>query len=126
MVKTIVQTHAAPSPIGPYSQAVRFGDILFLSGQIALNPETGNLTESAIEVQTRQVMENLKAVLMEAGMDFSHVIKSTIFLTDLQDFPEVNTVYGAYFEDKFPARETIEVSGLPKGADVEISMIAGY
>lgn len=121
----IVKTSGAPSPIGPYSQAVRHGELLFLSGQISLLPDSGEMVQGDIAAETRQVMENLGAVLKEAAMGFSQVLKTTIFLTDLRLFPQVNEAYGKFFQGDFPARETVEVSALPKGARVEISMIAG-
>ncbi len=123
-MKTIVNTVNAPAPIGPYSQAVAAGGFLFLSGQIALNPASGELVTSDIKTETKQVMENIKAILQEAGADFSHVIKTTIFLMDMQNFAQVNEVYGTYFSDNFPARETVQVAGLPKGVNVEISVTA--
>ncbi len=123
-MKQIITTPHAPTPIGPYSQAVKAGNYLFVSGQIALNPATGTLLVSSILEETKRVMENLKAVLKEADMDFSHVIKSTIFLNDMNNFTQVNEVYGSYFFDNFPARETVEVSRLPKDVRVEISVIA--
>ena len=123
-MKTIVNTVNAPAPIGPYSQAVAAGGFLFLSGQIALNPASGELVTSDIKTETKQVMENIKAILQEAGADFSHVIKTTIFLMDMQNFAQVNEVYGTYFTDNFPARETVQVAGLPKGVNVEISVTA--
>ena len=124
MSKTIVQTSEAPEPIGPYSQAVRAGGFLFLSGQVALVPGTSNLNTENITEETRQVMQNLKAVLTEAGLDFSHVVKTTIFLKEMSFFAEVNTEYGKYFDKEFPARETVAVKTLPKDVNVEISMIA--
>jgi len=123
-MKTIINTVNAPAPIGPYSQAVAAGGFLFASGQIALNPATGELVTSDIKTETKQVMENIKAILLEAGIDFGHVIKTTIFLMDMQNFAQVNEVYGTYFTDNFPARETVQVAGLPKGVNVEISITA--
>ena len=125
MEKKIIRTDNAPSPIGPYNQAVQFGNMLFVSGQIPLHPTTGDIILDDIQAATRLVMDNLKAILTEAGMDFSHAIKTTIFLTDMGQFGQVNEVYGSYFTDNPPARETVQVSGLPKGVHVEISMIAG-
>jgi 2-iminobutanoate/2-iminopropanoate deaminase len=125
MEKKIICTKNAPSPIGPYNQAIQFGNMLFISGQIALNPETGNLIMDDIKTETSQVMNNLKSILSEAGMDFSHVVKSTIFLMDMGQFAAVNEIYGGYFAEGAPARETVQVAGLPKGVNVEISMIAG-
>lgn len=124
MSKTIVNTKGAPEPIGPYSQAVKAGGLLFLSGQIALVPGTSELKNDNITEETRQVMENLKAVLHEAGCDFSNILKTTIFLKDMNSFGEVNAEYGRYFENDFPARETVAVKTLPKDVNVEISMIA--
>ncbi len=124
MSKQIIQSANAPDPIGPYSQAVFAGNILFISGQIALKPGTGELAISDLNMETHQVMHNLKAILAEAGLDFSNVVKTTIFLSDMSLFSEVNEVYGKYFEGGFPARETIAVKGLPKNVNVEISMIA--
>jgi 2-iminobutanoate/2-iminopropanoate deaminase len=124
MSKTIINTKGAPEPIGPYSQAVKAGGFLFLSGQIALVPGTSELKNGNITEETRQVMENLKAVLNEAGCDFSNILKTTIFLKDMNSFAEVNAEYGKYFEKDFPARETVAVKTLPKDVNVEISMIA--
>lgn len=123
-MKKIINTAGAPAPIGPYSQAVLSGDMLFISGQIALVPGTADLADADITTETTQVMKNLKAILMEAGMDFAHVVKTTIFLSDMSLFAEVNEVYGSYFTADFPARETVAVKGLPKNVHVEISMIA--
>ena len=124
-MKKIISTLKAPQPIGPYSQAVLVGDVLYTSGQICLNPETGKLVQDSIETETVQVMKNLKAVLEEANMAFNNVIKSTIFISDMKLFGAINKVYGKYFdESKAPARETVEVANLPKFVNVEISMIA--
>jgi 2-iminobutanoate/2-iminopropanoate deaminase len=123
-MKEEIFTNLAPKPIGPYSQAIRIGDFIFLSGQIPINPETGEIIKGDIETQTEQVMSNVKAVLKEAGMDFSNVIKTTIYLTDLQHFSKVNEIYERYVEKPYPARSTVEVKGLPKGALVEIEVIA--
>lgn len=120
----VINTNQAPAPIGPYSQAVAAGNLLFVSGQIPLHPETGALVTESIEAETKQVMENIKAILTEAGVDFSAIIKSSIFLTDMGTFAQVNEVYGAYFTANFPARETIQVAALPKNVNVEISVIA--
>ena len=125
MEKKRIRTDNAPAPIGPYNQAVQFGNMLFISGQIPLHPATGDIILDDIQAATKLVMDNLKAILTEAGMDFSHAIKTTIFLTDMGQFAQVNEVYGSYFTDNPPARETVQVSGLPKGVHVEISMIAG-
>ncbi|MDQ3191213.1 MAG: RidA family protein [Bacteroidota bacterium] len=123
-MKKIIYTKNAPAPIGPYSQAVLHNNILYVSGQIAINPITGEIDLSNIKMETKQVMENLKAVLQEAGMDFSHIIKCSIFISDMRNFAEINEVYGSYFTSDFPARETVEVSVLPKNVNVEISAIA--
>ncbi len=125
MEKKIIRTENAPAPIGPYNQAVQFGNMLFISGQIALDPKTGNLVQDDIQAETTKVMDNLKAILEAAGMRFSDVIKTSIFLMDMGQFAKVNEVYGSYFADAAPARETVQVSGLPKGVNVEISMVAG-
>ena len=124
MNKQIVNTSNAPEPIGPYSQAIKAAGLLFISGQVALKPGTTNLISSTISEETEQVMNNLKAILTEAGLGFDHVIKATIFLKDMSLFIPVNEVYGKFFESGFPARETVAVKGLPKDANVEISMIA--
>ena len=124
MSKEIIKSGQAPEPIGPYSQAVKAGGFLFLSGQIALVPGTSELKTTGVTEETRQVMENLKAVLTEAGSDFSDVVKTSIFLKDMNSFAEVNAEYGKYFEKDFPARETVAVKTLPKDVNVEISMIA--
>lgn len=124
MNKQIINTSKAPDPIGPYSQAVKIGGMLFISGQIAIKPETSELIIDDIQKETEQVMANLKAILNEASLGFQHVIKTTIFLKDMSLFSSVNEVYGKFFESDFPARETVEVKGLPKDVNVEISMIA--
>lgn len=124
MSKTIIVSANAPAPIGPYSQAVLTGNTLFISGQICIDPVSGALKNKDIQEETHQAMNNLKAILQEAGMGFGHVIKTTIFLTDMHQFAQVNEVYGTYFESDFPARETVQVSALPKFVNVEISMIA--
>jgi 2-iminobutanoate/2-iminopropanoate deaminase len=124
MIKTVVYSPHAPEPIGPYSQAIQAGNMLFISGQIAIERSSGNIISSTIEAETKQVMHNLEAVLKAAGMDFSHVVKSTIFLKDMNNFPKVNEIYGQYFKQQPPARETVEVSRLPKDVNVEISCIA--
>ena len=124
-MKKIINTPNAPAPIGPYSQAVQKGNMLFTSGQIAINPKNNELILDTIEAETLQVMQNLKAVLNEAGMDFSHVLKTSIFLSDMNNFGKVNEVYATYFDEATaPARETVEVANLPKYVNVEISMIA--
>jgi 2-iminobutanoate/2-iminopropanoate deaminase len=124
MSKTIIATSNGPAPIGPYSQAVQTGNMLFISGQVCIDPATGDLTNKDIQQETHQVMHNLKAILQKAEMDFSQVVKTTIFITDMNQFGEINTVYGKYFDGDFPARETVQVSALPKFVNVEISMIA--
>jgi 2-iminobutanoate/2-iminopropanoate deaminase len=124
MEKKIIQTDQAPAPIGPYNQAVAAGGFLFISGQICIKPDTGEMNNNDIQAETHQVMHNLKAVLQEAEMDFSNVVKTTIFLSDMALFSEVNEIYGKYFDGDFPARETVAVKGLPKNVNVEISMIA--
>src|SRR5665213_1358379 len=124
MNKEIINTSNAPEPIGPYSQAVKAGGFLFLSGQVALKPGSGDLVTANITEETTQVMKNLEAVLSEAGLNFSHVVKTTIFLKEMSSFGEVNAEYGKYFEKDFPARETVAVKTLPKDVNVEISMIA--
>ena len=123
-MKAIINTGNAPAPIGPYSQAVIAGGFLFVSGQIPINPINGELVMDDIKTETRQVMENIKAILTEAGIDFSHVVKTSIFLKDMQNFAQVNDVYGTYFSDAFPARETVQVAGLPKNVNVEITVTA--
>ena len=124
MTRSIIYTNHAPNPIGPYSQAVMVGNTLYASGQIAINPETNQVVDSGIADETQQVMNNIKAILEAAGMNFSNIAKTSIFLKDLGNFDTVNTIYGAHFEANFPARETIEVSRLPKNVNVEISIIA--
>jgi 2-iminobutanoate/2-iminopropanoate deaminase len=124
MKKAVVRTDAAPAAIGPYSQAVLAGDLLFLSGQIPLDPSTGELVGGGIEEQARRVMDNLGAVLQAAGGSFEQVVKTTIYLADLADFASVNAVYAGYFPAAPPARATIQVAGLPKGARVEIDAVA--
>ena len=123
-MKKVITTSQAPSPIGPYSQAVEAGNMVFISGQVGKEPATGNLITSDIGSETKQVMENLKAILVAGGVDFSHVVKTTIFLSDMKNFAAMNEVYGSYFTGDFPARETVSVLGLPLNVNVEISMIA--
>ncbi len=124
-MKKIIFTAKAPAPIGPYNQGVLMGNTLYTSGQIALNPATMELVLDDIETETKQVMENMKAVLDAADMTFDNVVKTTIFIMNMGDFARINTVYGSYFDEKTaPARETVQVAGLPKGVNVEISMIA--
>ncbi len=124
MSKKIINTANAPAPIGPYSQAVQVDNLLFISGQVALKPGTSELANADIIEETQQVMKNLKSILSDAGLDFNAVVKTTIFLSDMELFGQVNEVYGKYFDENFPARETVAVKGLPKNANVEISMIA--
>jgi 2-iminobutanoate/2-iminopropanoate deaminase len=124
-MKKIIFTEDAPAPIGPYNQAVLKENTLYTSGQIAINPATGELVTDTIESETEQVMQNMKAVLDAAGMTFENVVKTTIYIMDMNDFGKINTVYGAYFNEKTaPARETVQVACLPKNVNVEISMIA--
>ena len=124
MNKLIINTSKAPAPIGPYNQAVKAGNLLFVSGQVALRPGTNELANADIIEETQQVLQNLRSILAEAGMDLSNVVKTTIFLSDMTLFGQVNEIYAKYFEGDFPARETVAVKGLPKNANVEISMIA--
>jgi 2-iminobutanoate/2-iminopropanoate deaminase len=124
MEKKVINTADAPAPIGPYSQAIQTGNMLFISGQIAINPASGNVEATTIQDETKQVMLNLQSILTTAGMDFSNVVKTTIFLSDMGLFATVNEIYGQYFSGDFPARETVAVKGLPKNVNVEISMIA--
>lgn len=125
MSKKIIKTSLAPAPIGPYNQAVLVGNMLYTSGQIAINPATGLLVLEDIQTETKLVMENLKAILTEAGMTFENVVKTSIFISDMHNFAKINEVYAAYFnEATAPARETVEVSNLPKFVNVEISLIA--
>jgi 2-iminobutanoate/2-iminopropanoate deaminase len=124
MEKKVINTSNAPSPIGPYNQAIQTGNMLFISGQICIDPSTGNLKNKDLQEETHQVMQNLKSILSEAGMNFSNAVKTTIFLTDMHQFGVVNEIYGKYFDSDFPARETVQVSALPKFVNVEISMIA--
>jgi 2-iminobutanoate/2-iminopropanoate deaminase len=124
MDKIIIRTANAPAPIGPYNQAVLAGDTLYISGQICIDPVSGELKKRDIQEETHQVMQNLKAVLLAAGTGFNNVVKTTIFITDMNQFGEINEVYGKYFDGDFPARETVQVAALPKFVNVEISMIA--
>ena len=124
-MKKIITTDKAPAPIGPYNQAILSGNTLYTSGQIAINPETGELVLDSIEAETKQVMQNMKEVLAAAGMTFENVIKTSIFISDMHNFSKINAVYGEYFNNATaPARETVEVANLPKFVNVEISMIA--
>lgn len=124
MEKKVINTKAAPEPIGPYNQAVLANGTLYISGQICIDPATGSLKNRDIQEETHQAMRNLKNILTEAGMSFDDVVKTTIFITDMKQFGEINEVYGKYFNGEFPARETVQVSALPKFVNVEISMIA--
>lgn len=124
MEKAIINSNRAPAPIGPYNQAILVNDTLYISGQVCIDPATNNLKNRDIQEETHQVMHNLKAILAEAGMTFNNVVKTSIFITDMNRFSEINEVYGKYFEGDFPARETVQVSALPKLVNVEISMIA--
>ena len=124
MNKLIINTSKAPAPIGPYNQAVKAGNLLFVSGQVALRPGTNELANADIIEETQQVLQNLRSILAEAGMDLSNVVKTTIFLSDMTLFGQVNEIYARYFDGDFPARETVAVKGLPKNANVEISVIA--
>ncbi len=123
-MKKIIKTMDAAQPVGPYNQAVQVDNMLYVSGQIPLDPKTGELVKGDVQEQTRMVMENMRAILEAAGMDFSNVIKCNIFITDMKEFPKLNEVYGSYFKEDPPARETIQVGALPKFVDVEISCIA--
>lgn len=124
MDKKIIETGNAPAPIGPYSQAVQAGNLLFISGQVPINPATGELNNATIADEATRVMHNLNAVLTTAGYGFEHVVKTTIFLSDMSLFAQVNEVYGSFFNGNYPARETVAVKGLPRNVNVEISMIA--
>ncbi len=123
-MKKIITSQNAPAPIGPYSQAVQFGTTLYASGQIAINPVTNELVMDSIEAETEQVMKNISAILIQAGYGFEDILKCSIFLSDMNNFARVNAVYGTYFKENPPARETVEVSCLPKNVNVEISFIA--
>jgi 2-iminobutanoate/2-iminopropanoate deaminase len=124
MEKKIINTKNAPPPIGPYNQAIEVNGTLYIAGQVCIDPATGNLKNKDLQEETHQVMQNLKAILQEAGMSFDNVVKTTIFLTDMNRFGDVNEIYGKYFNGDFPARETVQVSALPKFVNVEMSMIA--
>ncbi len=124
MERIIIRTNKAPEPIGPYNQAVLAGDTLYISGQICIDPASGELKNKNLHEETHQVMQNLKTLLLEANMGFNHVVKTTIFITDMNRFKEINDVYGSYFDGDFPARETVQVAALPRFVNVEISMIA--
>ncbi len=124
-MKKIIATGHAPAAIGPYSQAIQYGDLLFVSGQIPIDPKTGDLVEGDIEVQAKQVLENVQAIIKAAGMTLQNVVKCSCFLKDMEDFVKFNAVYNSYFAESLPARETVEVGRLPKDAQVEISAICG-
>ena len=124
MDKVIIKTDLAPAPIGPYNQAVKAGNFLFASGQIALDPATGDLINATIAEEANQVMKNIAAILKEAGAGFNNIVKTTIFLSDMSLFAEVNEIYGSYFSGDYPARETVAVKGLPKNVNIEISVTA--
>lgn len=124
MAKQVINTTKAPKPIGPYNQAITANGFLFISGQVAISPQTNELIEGDISAEAKQVMSNLQAILTAANLTFENVVKTTIFLTDMSLFAAVNDVYGSYFSGDYPARETVAVKGLPKGVNVEISMVA--
>jgi 2-iminobutanoate/2-iminopropanoate deaminase len=124
MEKKVINTKNAPPPIGPYNQAIEVNDTLYIAGQVCIDPATGDLKNKDLQEETHQVMHNLQAILQEATMSFDNVVKTTIFLTEMNRFSEVNEIYGKYFDKDFPARETVQVSALPKFVNVEISMIA--
>ncbi|MBL7788757.1 MAG: RidA family protein [Chitinophagales bacterium] len=124
MMKQIINTKHAPAAIGPYSQAVWAGDLLYTSGQVALIPETGEMDNLNLETETHRVMKNLTALLSEAGLSFEHVIKASIFIKDMNDFAKINEIYASYLQEPYPARETVEVARLPKDARIEISVVA--
>lgn len=125
-MKTIIRPQNSPPAVGPYNHAVRIGDLLFCSGQIPLDPATGNLVSGDIRAQTERVLENVKAILVDQGMTFSNVVKATVFMTNLGDFAAMNEVYARYFTADFPARSTVQVAALPRGAHVEIEVVAHY
>jgi len=124
--KTIIKPAHSPAAVGPYNHAVRIGDLLFSAGQIPLNPADGTLVAGDIKAQTERVLQNVKAILDDQGLTFSHVVKSTVFMTNLADFAGMNEVYAKYFTENFPARSTVQVAALPKGANVEIEIIAHF
>jgi 2-iminobutanoate/2-iminopropanoate deaminase len=123
-MKKAVATHAAPSAIGPYSQAIAEGDLIFCSGQIGIDPASGKIVEGGIEAETQRVLKNLQEVLIAAGLTMAHVVKTTVFVVDLADFATVNRIYGEHFEAPYPARSTVQVAALPRDARVEIEAIA--
>jgi 2-iminobutanoate/2-iminopropanoate deaminase len=126
LTKTIINPANSPVAVGPYNHAVRVGDLLFCSGQIPLDPQTGNLVSGDLKAQTDRVLQNVKAILDDQGLTFANVVKSTVFLTNLGDFAAMNEIYAKYFPANFPARSTVQVAGLPKGASVEIEVIAHF
>jgi 2-iminobutanoate/2-iminopropanoate deaminase len=126
MTKTTIKPAKSPAAVGPYNHAVRVGDLLFCAGQIPIDPKTGNLVTGDIQVQTKRVLQNVKAILDDQKLAFANVVKSTVFLTDLANFAGMNEIYAKYFTSDFPARSTIQVAGLPKGAGVEIEVIAHF
>jgi len=123
-MKKIIHTTQAPTPLGPYSQAIKVGDVLYVSGQVGIDPNTHEVIQDDLDGETHQVMKNIQAILHAADMDFNHIIKTTIFLADMDHYASVNDIYGSYFSTDFPAREAIEVARLPKNVNVEISVIA--
>jgi len=123
-MKKVIISNNAPAPYGPYSQAILAGNFVFVAGQIPIDPSTGELVSEGIKAETRQVMEYIGAILTEAELDFNNIVKASLFLTDIQDFAQVNEVYGTYFTGAFPARETVQVAALPRNVHVEISVIA--
>jgi 2-iminobutanoate/2-iminopropanoate deaminase len=126
MSKTIIKPAQAAAPVGPYSHAVRVGDLLFCSGQIPIDPTTGQLVNGYIRAQTERVLENIKLILEDQKLSFAHVVKSTVYLTNMADFAAMNEAYAQYFKTDFPARSTVQVAGLPRGANVEIEVVAHY
>jgi len=122
--KTVIQPKGAPAAVGPYNHAVRTADLLFCSGQIPLDPATGELVAGSIQTQTERVLRNIQLILEDQGLSFENVVKTTVYLTNLEDFPGMNEVYAGFFKGDFPARSTVQVAGLPKGANVEIEVIA--
>ncbi|HUC85578.1 MAG TPA: RidA family protein [Candidatus Acidoferrales bacterium] len=126
LTKTIIKPAQSPAVVGPYNHAVRVGDLLFCAGQIPINPKDGNLVTGDIRAQTERVLENIKAILEDQGLTFANVVKSTVFLMNLADFVPMNDVYAKYFTENFPARSTVQVAGLPKGAGVEIEVVAHF
>ena len=123
-MKQVISTHQAPAAIGPYSQAIRVGNLLYTSGQIPINPATGSFVEGGIKEQTRQSLTNIKAILEEAGLTMTHVVKTTVFMVDMNDFADMNAVYAEFFAEPYPARSAVAVKTLPKGALVEIEVVA--